>query len=268
MRDASLSASKFQDFQDECAAPKRRGAASPAPARAPKKKRSVLARVFGLQRMGALVLLGIGGLAFVGVPMNALFFQDGRHPAPLFSARATLPAAEPERTETAAAPTPPVRPAQLDAARLDATPAASEPVNPAPAPRAAQKNGVKPEAKPDAAALKAEILKSEAPAARPTKAVAAKAEKKRDVAARDPIGQLIGGGKTHPAPAETANKDVYFAQRALQRLGYVVNANGKLDLSARQVIQNFERDNGLPVKGQINPKLLKLLAARSGLAQE
>jgi hypothetical protein len=267
LRDASLSASKFQDFPEERAAPRRRGPASapaPTPARAPKKKRSVLARVFGLQRMGVLLLLGIGGLAFVGVPMNALFFQDGRHPAPLFSVRKPAPASEAQQAaEQQAAtptPTPPARPAQIDAARLEAEivkPETAKPEAPSrPASKAAVKN--------DAAALKAVIMKSEpAPVAKP--------EKKRETAARAPasrdaIGALLGGAET--SAAATPDKNVYFTQRALQRLGYVVKPDGKLSGGTRKAIENFERENGLPVKGEVSPKLLKALATRAGLAQQ
>lgn len=259
MRDASLSASKFQDFPEERAAPRRRGPA-PTPARAPKKKRSVLARVFGLQRMGVLLLLGIGGLAFVGVPMNALFFQDGRHPAPLFSVRKPAPAAEaPE--QQAATPTPPARPAAIDAARLEAEIVKPEAVKPEAAPRPAPRAAA---AKNDAAALKAVIMKTEpAPVAKP--------EKKREAAARAPasrdaIGALLGGGET--AQAATPDRNVYFAQRALQRLGYVVKPDGKLGDGTRKAIENFARENGLPAKGEISPKLLKALGTRSGLVQQ
>ncbi len=243
MRDASFSASKLQSFPDERAAPRRRAApATPAPdpGRAQKKKKSVIARVFAPQRMGVLLLLGIGGLAFVGVPMNALFFQEGRHPAPLFTTHLLAP----EKSETAsAAPTPPERPAQIDhaeAAKPDAAPAAAP----------------KTIAKKDAAALK-EILKSDAaPAQKPEK-------KKAQAASRDAIGALLGGGQAaHPAAAAGPEKGLLSAQRTLQRLGYIVKPDGKPGVGTRQAIEKFERDNGLPAKGDPSPKILKLIAAR------
>lgn len=250
MRDVSLSASKFQDFPEERVAPRRRGSvqpfhAAPAPSRAPKQRPSTLARVFAPRRMGVLVLLGIGGLAFVGVPMNALFLQDGRHPAPLFAAR---PAAPPK---TAEAPTPPARPAQIETARVEAGVGKTE------AARVETSRAPKAVGRSDAAALRAEILKSEAaPAARP--------EKKRE-AARDPIGALLGGGAA--TEARTPDKGVMSAQRALQRLGYVVKADGLMGAGTRQAIERFERDNGLPVKGELSPKIVKLLAARTAARQ-
>jgi hypothetical protein len=257
LRDALLSASKLEDFSAERAAPRRRVAASanasansfanaatnalPEPPRTQKKKRSLLARVFGPQKMGVILLLGIGGLAFVGVPMNALFLQDGRHPAPLFSTSTPLPA----REDQAAAPTPPTRPPQLQAARVEAEGARPESAPSRPAPKSVSKND---------AALKAEIMKSEPPAM-------AKADKKRD-----PISQLLGGGGE--AAAETPDKSVLYVQRALQKLGYVVKPDGVLGGGTRQAIEKFERENGLPAKGDPSPKVVKLLAARSGLARQ
>jgi hypothetical protein len=241
LRDVSLSAPKLQDFPEERAAPRRRAAVSePDPFHAPRKKRSTLARVFAPRRMGFLVLLGIGGLALVGVPMNALFFQDGRHPAPLFSVQAPAPEAE---NVAAAAPTPPTRPAQMQAARAEA-----EAVRPEAPARPAQRSA----AKSEAAASKAEIMKTEAPAP-------AKADKKRD-----PISQLLGVGET--APTEAPDKNVLAAQRALQKLGYVVKPDGLLGGGTRQAIEKFERDNHLPPKGEVNARLMKLLTARAGVA--
>jgi hypothetical protein len=200
----------------------------------------VLARVFGLQRMGVLALLGIGGLAFVGVPMNALFFQDGRHPAPLFSAR--LPA--PDKSIAALTPTPPTRPGQIETGRLEGDAAKLDAAHAKASPRT------------DAAALK-DIIKSDA-------VPAPKAEKKRD--ARDPISALLGGDA--PAPEAVAPEQVVMAQRALQRRGYVVKPDGRMGAGTRQAIEKFERDNRLPVKGELSPKVVRLLATRAAAARD
>jgi hypothetical protein len=248
LRDVSFSASEFEDFPEERAAPRRRGRAPVAerdagPPRTPQKKPSVLARVFAPGRMGILLLLGIGGLAFIGVPMNALFLQDGHHPAPLFTARTVTP------QKMAREEAPPARRAQPEAARAEADAVTSESVRAEPeAPARAPKI-----AKVDAAALKAVIVKSEP-------ASAARSEKKREPAARDPIAAMIGreaGAK--PAPTES----VVSAQRALQRLGYVVKPDGVMGAGTRQAIEKFERDNGLPVKGALSAKLARLLATRA-----
>jgi hypothetical protein len=202
----------------------------------------VLARVFGLQRMGVLALLGIGGLAFVGVPMNALFFQDGRHPAPLFSGR--LPA--PDKSMAALTPTPPTRPGQIETGRLEGDAAKLDAAHAKASPRT------------DAAALK-DIIKSDA-------VPAPKAEKKRD--AHDPIGALLGGDAPAPAPDAVAPAQVVMAQRALQRLGYVVKPDGRMGAGTRQAIEKFERDNRLPVKGELSPKVVRLLATRAAAARD
>jgi hypothetical protein len=281
LRDASFSASKYEDFPEERVAPRRRGpspAAQPAytPSRAQKKSSSVLARVFAPQRMGVVLLLGIGGLAFVGVPMNALFLQDGRHPAPLFSARTLAP----EKPEVAEAPAASGHANQMDAARIEGQTAKAD---------ADKADIASPAAKPgksDAAALKAMLSKTDAGA--PTKA-----EKKRD-----PIAAMLGGGESPakskappsshaqtqaaPVPAQAPkvqtqaakpqnqaqSENVVSAQRALQRLGYVVRPDGVVSPGTRQAIEKFERDNGLPAKGELTPKIARLLATRAAAPRQ
>lgn len=275
MRDLSLSASRYDDYPEERAAPRRRGSAPgpefhDEPFRLPKKKRSVLARVFAPHRVGVMLLLGIGGLAFVGVPMNALFLQDGHHPAPLFSSRPLAP----RYVEESDAPTPPTRPTRVETGRaeMDSSIEAVKPEPPLPA--------AKP-TKADAAALKAVILKTEAspPAAKP--------EKKREPVAHDQIAAVLGGPEAakstaaKPVRAQTQTKPqaqplpkaeaqtlapsegVASAQRALQRLGYVVKADGVMSEGTRRAIENFERDNGLPAKGELTAKVAKLLSSRA-----
>lgn len=233
MRDASLSASRLQPLPDERATQKRRNAARP-PART---RPSVLARVFSPRRMGVLLVLGIGGLAAVGVPMNALFFQDGRHPAPLFSARP--PAAD--KNDVAAKPTPPARPSDI-AARVESEPVKAEPTR---APAKTER------ARPEPARTetnRTDIGKS------------AGAEKKRD-----PIGQLLSGGA---ATTDGPDKNVLAAQKALLKLGYVLRADGVLGGGTRRAIEKFERDNGLPAKGELTPKIMRQITARSGVARQ
>lgn len=274
MRDVSLSAPKFADFSDNRAVSSRRAKApfppDLGPAR-PQKERPALARFLRGPRLGVLVLSGIAGLALIGVPMNALFLQDGRHPAPLFGARVLTP--EPIESATKAtvspAPAPAPHPARVEAARVEPDQTKAEP-----APRA--KPG-KPQATSDAAALTAEILKSEAP----SPAAPAKPVKKREtVASRDAIGTLLGGGAAAPvatprpvpkglqnggdkAVASTPDPNILSAERALQRLGYVVKPDGLMSAELRKTIEKFERDNGLPPTGQLGPKVVKLLSART-----
>lgn len=253
MRDVSLSDQRFDDFPEERAAsPKRRGAgAAPSPARAPKKK-PARGGMFEKRRLGVLTLVGIGGLALVGVPMNALFFQDGRHPAPLFSTHVVTP----EKSPVAETPTPPARPAKIEAAAREA-----EAVKTEAAPRIGPKAAARPEpAKVDPLAA---LLKTDpAPAAKP--------EKKQPAASRDQIGSLLGSDakKSPAAPAETPaagpDRNVLSAQRALQRLGYVVKPDGIMSPGLRKTIAKFEQDNGLSATGELTPKVVKAIAAKAG----
>lgn len=208
-------------------------------------------RIFGARRLGATLILGIAGVAAIGVPMNALFFQDGRHPAPLFSTQVSLA----PKVET---PTPPPRPVAIEPAR--AIPEAA----PAEAQRLAQMS---------AAAIKQDKMDAGKAEASPRAA-----EKKRDA-----IGQLLANRAPQAAsvekiaPVEKAasadknaaiEKDVLYAQRALLKLGYVVRADGTFGAGTRQALAAFERDSGLPAKGELTQKLLRQLATRSGLARE
>lgn len=190
------------------------------------------------------LILGIAAVAAIGVPMNALFFQDGRHPAPLFSSQ-PLPA-------VITAPTPPPRPAVIEAARTERD--------------SSQR------AAPDAIAEK--IEKTDVAKGGPAKPDTPRMMDKK----RDAISSLIlseappraaSAHKNEKAPAadnnSTIDGKVLFAQRALLKLGYVVRADGMLSSATRQALEKFERDIGLPAKGQITPKLLRQLAARSSL---
>jgi hypothetical protein len=275
LRDVSLNPPTFEDVSDARAPSSRRAAAAFPPDFGPARRdreRPALARYLRAPRLGVAALAAIAGLALIGVPMNALFLQDGRHPAPLFGARALKP--EPLDTAEKTAPAPHTA-RETETAKID------------PSPRA---RAAKPELRADAAALTAEILKSEPPAT---------AAKKRDaVAPRDPISALIGARvqaaappkpprpaaaipaaprlataapapvaptpAAAPPPAATGpDQGVLSAQRALQRLGYVVKPDGQMSPALRKTIEKFEHDNGLPPTGQLDPKVVKLLAART-----
>jgi hypothetical protein len=164
-----------------------------------------------------LIIIAFAALAIIGVPLNALYFQDGRHPAPLFGASAPPPA--PLTTERAT-PLPPPRPT---------APAVSP---------------SEPPARTDAAKTENANL----------------AER-----LRDPIGLLLA---SRAPKGEQSDKKTLFAQRALLKLGYVVRPDGKFGAATRKTLEKFEHDSGLPVKGELTPKILRRLSARSGLALE
>jgi hypothetical protein len=206
-----------------------------------KPKKGVLTRVFGGRRRG-IVFLCLAGATAIGVPLNALYFQDGRHPAPLFRSFAPEPRAQAETQ----APLPPARPqavaaqAQLQAAQLQAAPLQSAQPAPAHAPASAKPAAAKPAA------------------AKPEPAHAEK---------RDAIGALLGKGPHKETPkTEDADKNVLTAQRALAKLGFALRPDGKMGGATKQAIQKFERDNHLPVTGEVTQKLLRKLQGNASVA--
>lgn len=211
--------------------------------------------MFGAKPIGVTLILGIAAVAAIGVPMNALFLQDGRHPAPLFSAQPS--------NALLGAPTPPARPPAVEA-RTERD--ANVPARSAPKDLIASK------------IEKLDVAKSsDWGKGVPAKADAPHAADKK----RDAIGLLIVGD---PPPLKASadksskadktasadktapvDKNVLYAQRALLKLGYVVRSDGVLSGATRHALEKFEGDAGLPVKGRITPKLLQQLAARSRL---
>lgn len=207
-----------------------------APAKAARKPAKP--RKFSLKRTGYALLFGIGALTAIGVPLNALYFQDGRHPAPLFLTTALAPPATTPATKPIAAP----QTAEAPATQIDAPKAKVETAH---------------------APVKAENARSES--ATPAKIAAKTPAKTAEPAKHDPIAQLLNGPAKPKAPAES---DVLMAQQALLKLGYVVRADGKFSAATRQAIEKFEHDHGLPVKGALTTKVAAQLATRAGLESE
>ena len=207
-----------------------------APAKAARKPAKP--RKFSLKRTGYALLFGIGALTAIGVPLNALYFQDGRHPAPLFLTTALAPPA----TQPAAKPVAAPQTAEAPATQIDAPKAKVETAH---------------------APVKAENARSESAA--PAKIAAKTPAKTAEPAKHDPIAQLLNGPAKPKAPAES---DVLMAQQALLKLGYVVRADGKFSAATRQAIEKFEHDHGLPVKGALTTKVAAQLATRAGLESE
>jgi hypothetical protein len=220
----------FSPSDERAGGAKRR--AKPAAA----KRAPFLRRVFGEKgRFRSVLFTGFAGLVAVGVPLNALFMQEGRRPAAAVALKM-----------------PPI-----DAARQSQ---AAPPSRPRPAPSS--------------------VAKTEAPRQEPSRIETAKPTEKT----LDPIAQLLGTAaprKSDPAAGavpksdpknnepknnEPKNKSVIFAQRALTKLGYALHQDGVYGGTTRQAIEKFERSNGLPVKGELSPKILRLLGARAGVA--
>jgi hypothetical protein len=182
-------------------------------------------RLFGGKlSVRALLFLGFAAVVGIGVPLNALFLQDGRHPAPIFQKAASL-------LPAALAPQPSQRPA------------------------ATQNDAAKPQ-------HAAQIAKNEPATVATTKVETVKSSEK----SHDPIGRLLDGGSKQAAGAGDKNKNVLAAQRALAKLGFALHQDGVFGGTTRQAIEKFERANGMPVTGELSPKIRRLLSARTGVA--
>jgi Putative peptidoglycan binding domain len=85
---------------------------------------------------------------------------------------------------------------------------------------------------------------------------------------RDEIIQLLKVPPARPnteAAAPAAHpKSVLAAQRALVKLGFVLNPDGVAGAATRQAIRRYERDHGLPVHGEVTPALSRQLSAELG----
>ena len=154
--------------------------------------------------------IAFGALAAValGIVVNAMALQKGRHPAPLF----VTPAAKAEPVQKAAAPAPVPRPADAERA------VAAEP-----------------------------------------------ATGKTPAGAKDPIGQLLL--RPHVATdAAEPSKRVLASQTALRKLGYQLRSDGVMGGTTQQAIEQFERDRGMPVKGELSARIQRELTRQTGIA--
>ena len=86
----------------------------------------------------------------------------------------------------------------------------------------------------------------------------------------DAIGAMLRGGGAGPVQASLNDpilaKRIIAAQRALEKLGFQVTADGVLGSGTRAAIRKFERERDLPVTGELNPRTLRTLGARSGVS--
>jgi Putative peptidoglycan binding domain len=278
------------DFDFVAAEPRRAKSAAPKRGKGKKKPvRAALSWLAALRRFGTpfLAVVALIGL-LAAVAVNAMYLQHGRHPAPLFGATFKI--------ET---PKPPPRPAHLDFLLGEKLPSRT------PAPASATDAAFVPapsvtarEVAPGVAAPVAPPVApaATAPAAKPiiapahAKPATAPAHAKPVVAPahkdRDAIGSLIGGGKTAPSvaknvvnkkvvkkPAHAAApavapapaKSMLTTQRALEKVGLLINPDGHYDVATRKAIETFQQKNNLPVTGELTATTRHLLAARSGL---
>ncbi len=180
-----------------------------------------------------VVGLALAVALLAGIGVNAMYFQTARHPAPLFASGGDKTAARNIAASPAApapTPVPASRPAELTGAG---------------APMALQRANVQ------------AALRPPAPLARESV--------ETTTAKKDLIAALIKSDA--PVEAEKpASPKVAAAQRALQKVGFVVKPDGVFGLGTRQALEKFERDRGLPVTGALAGRTVKELAAQSGVA--
>lgn len=209
-------------------------------------------------------IFGLGALS-LAIVVNATFLQDQRRSAPLFKitlAEETKPAqaAQPQTLP----PLPPVRVVEA-------------PPQPAPQPQA---KIVPPEAPRTTAGqskvdlIARELNRGEGSAQRAEKPAPAEARvekpqprpapQRAEPRRNDAIGGLIEKtGASSSKAREPAASDVLAAQRALQRLGFVVRPSGVFDATTRQAIAQFERDRKMPARGELTPVVRRELARLS-----
>ncbi|MBB4197630.1 hypothetical protein CCR94_13145 [Rhodoblastus sphagnicola] len=236
-------------------------ASEPAPA--PRKSRAPGARARDksartpqfLTRLWSWRTPLFGGLAFVlllaAIAVNAMFLQHGRHPAPLMGSVLRIE-------------TPKVEPAPAPVAKAEAKAAPSaldEALAPMPLAKVAAPAKIVAPGKIPTPAKIAAPAKTPAPV-KAVKALPAPPSAAPVKAAAKP-SDAIGALMVNAAPAVPA-KNIADAQKALNKLGAHVPANGKIDAATRKAVEKFQRDNGLPVTGELTPKLRHFLALQAG----
>ena len=206
------------------------------------------ARIRAAGRYATPVIAVVALTGLLGaVAINAMFLQHGHHPAPLLGST----------------PFKSARPATMEQLLAEQAPS----VPPAPATEVAAPSAVAAVPAPPAYVTPTHVTPTHAPPAHtapahpaPVVAAPAPAAKK----SHDVIGALIGGGAAAPAPARV--RDLRPAQRALQLLGAPVTPNGAYGASTRKAVEAFQRQNNLPVSGELTARTKRLLSARTGVA--
>ena len=216
-------------------------------------RQSFVRRLLG-QSPGARI--GAAGLAAMSlaIVVNALLLQDQRHAAPLFQMNLhEQPSAA--TVSQAVPPLPAPRPVELSSPQ----PARTAPVQRVDTMR------VDPIGK-EIARLDQQAARAEAaPRIEKPKAVEAKPVEARHA---DAIGGLIRNAGIATQTASDPDTSVVAAQRALMKLGFVLRPDGVFGGTTRQAIERFERDNRMPVRGELTPKVKAELARQSGMEIE
>lgn len=202
----------------------------------PEPRNALAARLLGSNPAARIGSAGLAALA-VAIAINVVFLQDQRHAAPLFQtslrSQATAALAEP----VAQAPLPAPRPVELAPVAKPAVAARPDPIG-------------------------REIARLDQSPARAEKAPPVE-QKASDAKQGDAIGGLI---RNVAAPqASEPDASVLAAQRALMKLGFVLRPDGVFGGTTRQAIERFERDNRMPVRGELTSRVKTELARQSGV---
>jgi hypothetical protein len=188
-------------------------------------------------RIAGALLVGIAA----AIAVNALELQTSRHPAPFFRHATTLP------QQPAPAPQAPQTVPQTMA--RTARPAVA--IAPAPAPEpAATSAPVDP--------LGQFLRQNDQTPPRHRAAITAEPPVRPDR-----ISQIL---QEDTGAAPKPNRTVLAVQRALVKLGYVLQADGLDGEATHRAIVQYEGDHHLPTRGELSPKLLRQLSAEAGIA--
>ncbi|MET4385721.1 hypothetical protein ABIB73_001456 [Bradyrhizobium sp. F1.4.3] len=226
------------------AAPRRRGAK--AAVVDVETERNLVMRV--LLHSPKDTLAGFVAVAAVSaIVANALFFQTGRHPAPMFGTVINLPAPS---SMPLSNPIPRPRPVGADTSPLE--PKATEfRVEPKPAERAAEKAPEKP------VESTASTPRSGDPMTNLVKAATSTPTPPSVAIARPPA--------PIPVQQSPAARRLAGVQRALSEYGYgQLKVTGTMSGETQSAIQKFEREHKMAVTGQVSERLLRELGAAIG----
>jgi len=225
-----------------------------------------------------------GGLVAGSVWVNALWMQEGRHPAPLFSSVpvATSAIAPPQKQPPAlitpdAAPLP----AQLQAGTLKASEQASVASSVPPAassgkPLEASRLAMLQSALFEMGFYDGPVDGIDGPRTHFAIVTYQKAHGLEATAIADDsllahARKANGGGVAvaRPEPLTAEQRRVRAVQLVLVKLGYMrTPMTGNMDDGTRAAIIRFQRDRGLPVTGEMSGPLLRELSAASGVPIE
>jgi hypothetical protein len=182
------------------------------------------------QRPAASVACAVFAALMTGILLNALAFQNARHPSPLFGTPIMI-------ATQSEAPKPVPRPLSISAAPAASAPLApvAIPTRPVATPRDAEPAPTKP-ADPIGDMLRA------SPAA--------------------------SSGASSAIPSAIDATRILLVQKALTKLGYILRPDGVMGATTRQAIEKLERERGWQPHGELTPKVLREISLRSGLPLE